>query len=372
MSKSEEQIFIKDNIIQSQEYLSPSKRYKIIIETYKTGNDTWNYTKGTIYSCSTNHWVGEIRRNYPHLPHLFFSRSDIQGTTTEYLISGRDYTSQTIINCETGHIYDNTDDKGKDPFCWSQMWQVDTNTLCVLGCYWGGSYVYSFFDFSNLNLGWKRLDVKRSNGLPMPKYDYILTNNDLVGQKNYPDPIVENGSITFGLKETRIFGIGINSYEMKEIDMEINDYNDQENVDEGFKIPYSKFKTYEIDTVRMRYRRVDDHIELFEFWRDERQMEKDQSFDPEEPMSIRCKNIYNSLDKLIHRYNIRCHTTSDDNQFKWNILVTPKYTRTFHYLIEFGDEINTEIRVNYYNFRFKEQNRILTVWDETGIIDLIQ
>lgn len=378
-----EQVFIKENLIQTQEYLSPSKRYKLIVETYKTGKGTWNYTKGTIYS-SSNHWVGEIRRNYPHFPYLFFSKKDISGNYVEYLISGRDYTSQTIIHCETGHVYDNTDDKNKDPFCWSQMWQVDQNTLCVCGCYWGGSYIYSFFDFSNLNLGWKRLDVKCPNGLEMPKYDYVLTNNDLVGQSNYPDPVIQNGNIIFTVKETRIFGIGINNRGVKEIDIEINDYKEQEDMEDGFKIPYSKSKTYQIDMVRMKYRRVDNHVELFEFWRDEKQMELDEigysDSDIQHTRSQRCNDIYERLvEKFMNKYHIRAYLTIDHQQisemskdrYKWNISIIPKHTRSYQYIVDFDDQKNTEIHVKYYNFKFKEQNRTVSIWDENGIVDLI-
>ena len=366
-----EQIYIKENLIQTKEYISPSQRYKLIVETYKTGYGTWDYTKGTIYSCSNNHWVGEIRRNYPHFPHLFFTKKDISGNYVEYLISGRDYMSQTIINCENGHIYDNSEDPNKDPFCWNQMWQIDQNTICVLGCYWGGSYIYSFFDFSNLSIGWNNLDTICSNGSKIPNYDYVLTNNDLSGHNNYPDPIVENGVITFIVKETRIFGVGINARGIKEIDMELGEYEDQEEMDEGLKIPYSKLKTYQIDMARMRYKRVADHMELFEFWRDERQMELDGSFDPEIQRSRRCNDIYEMLiDKFINRYNIKIYQ-SQNEEFKWNITLIPKYTRIFHYVIEFGDEDDTEIKVNYYNWKFREQDNSLSIWHQNGIVNLI-
>lgn len=365
-----EQIYIKENLTQTKEYLSPTKRYKLIVESYKTCNGTWDYTKGSIYSCSNNHWVGEIRRNYPHFPHLFFVKKDISGNYVEYLISGRDYTSQTIINCENGHIYDNSEDPNRDTFCWSRVWQVDHNTICVLGCYCG-VYIYSFFDFSNLSLGWKKLDVICSDGSQMPKYDYMLTSNDLSGQDNYPDPTVENGTITFVVKETRIFGIGINARGVREIDMELYEYKDQEDMEEGLKIPYSTLKTYQIDMARMRYKRVGDHMELFEFWRDERQMALDDSFEPEVKRSKRCSDIYEMLiEKFMNKYHIRSYLTQNE-EFKWNITVIPKYTRIFHYVIEFGDEDDTEIKVNYYNWKFREQDNSLSIWHQNGIVDLI-
>jgi hypothetical protein len=372
MNPSEEQIFIKENMIQSKEYLSPSGRYKIIIETYETKMGTWNYTKGTIYSCSSSaqHWVGEIKRKFPHFPFLFFHRPDGQ----EYLISGRTFTSQTIINCETGHIYDNTEDLNRDPLCWNKMWQLDKNTICVCGSYLGVSEpnIYSFFDFSNLNLGWKRLDVQRSDHqITLPNYHYFLTNNDSSDENNYPDPIIENGTITFIVKETRIFGIGINSHSIKEIDMEINSYKEQEDFEEGFKIPYSKSKTYQIDMARMRYRRVENHMELIEFWRDERQMELDGVGIPEYPRPQRCNDIYQMLDERLHtKYSIRYYPTSDE-RFKWNITLIPRHTRSYQYSIEFGEEENSEIIVKYFNWRYREQDKSLSIWDQNGIINLI-
>ena len=67
---------------------------------------------------------------------------------------------QTILDCETGQIYDNTDDPDADDFCWDEINQLDKNTIVVQGCYWGAGYEYKFFDFTNLSRGWPELKVE--------------------------------------------------------------------------------------------------------------------------------------------------------------------------------------------------------------------
>ncbi len=87
--------------------------------------------------------IGSIKRNYSSFPFLFFVQHD-----KEYLISGRSYMRQTILDCETGQTYDNSEDPEASNFCWSNIMQLDKNTIVVYGCDWGASYEYKFFDFN--------------------------------------------------------------------------------------------------------------------------------------------------------------------------------------------------------------------------------
>lgn len=142
--------YLEENVIKTEEHLHGD--YKLIIKTYDTkkisGRSTWDYTEGFIYF--NNVFVGSIKRNYSRFPFCFFGK---------YLISGRSYMRQTIIQCETGQIYDNTDDQEISDFCWSEISQLDENTLVVYGCVWGGSYEYCFFDVSDVEKGWPMLEV---------------------------------------------------------------------------------------------------------------------------------------------------------------------------------------------------------------------
>jgi hypothetical protein len=277
---TEDEIYVSKNLIKTKEHLSPSGRFRLVVETYQTSPTTWNYTKGIIYS--NNQWVGEIRRNYPHFPFLFFRKNN----GTEYLISGRTYLSQTIINCETGHVYDNTDGE-TDHFCWSDIYQVNENTICVLGCVWGGSYFYQFYDMTNLNKGWPILHVNKEL-FGNPEYDYILTNQDLIGQNNYPKPVIQNGIITFYVKETRVKGLGRLCYKsLKEneipidvqdyVEMEVSSYIDQLYNDKFWVVENYKKHMKIYDMVEMQFKRVKDEMVMFRFWRSREQKQIDAS-----------------------------------------------------------------------------------------------
>ncbi len=38
----------EENVTKTEEHLSPSLKYKLIIRTYKTGKGTWDYTEGCV------------------------------------------------------------------------------------------------------------------------------------------------------------------------------------------------------------------------------------------------------------------------------------------------------------------------------------
>jgi hypothetical protein len=141
--------YLEENVIKTEEHEHGD--YKLIIKTYNTskvsGSNTWEYTEGFVYN--KNVLMGSIKRNYARFPYCFFEH---------YLVSGRSYMRQTIIDCENGQIYDNTDDPEAGDFCWDTIYYMK-NTLIVLGCYWGASYEYCFFDVSDVSKGWSMLSV---------------------------------------------------------------------------------------------------------------------------------------------------------------------------------------------------------------------
>ena len=143
--------YLEENVIKTTEHTHDN--YKLVIKTYDTkkvsGKSTWDYTQGFIYNNDV--FVGSIKRNYGSFPFCFFNH---------YLVSGRNYQRQTIIDCDNGQIYDNTDDPDADDFCWSSIGQLDNRTLYVQGCYWGAGYEYKFFDVSDVSKGWPELKVE--------------------------------------------------------------------------------------------------------------------------------------------------------------------------------------------------------------------
>jgi hypothetical protein len=338
------------------ESLSPFGKYKLIIEP--------NLGKATIYSCDSEVYIGDFKIENPNFPYLFILRNN-----KEYLIASTNKNSLAIVDCEIGHIHEKTDTNE-----WIKMWQVDENTLCILNT----NDTYQFYDLSNLYLNWKVLNVNYPKD-SISKYNYILKKNHHLGlSKNNatipdPDPTIQNQIITFVTKELRVYGIGINHNNVKEIDMELREYEKQLQDKDGVTIPYLDSKTYQLDMSRMNLRRNGDNMEMFDFWRDERQLKIDGDVSVNEMChSERYKRIYNFLkEKLPSKFNIRRYISFDGENHLSNIMITSNFTRSYYYNIVFKEEKDSQIKIEYHNYKFPYQNTKLSICNEEGIIDLI-
>lgn len=153
-----EQYIREENLIET--VLSPSNRFKLTINYYKTKEGSWNYTKGIISRISDGTIIAEIPRNYPTFNHSFFSKDK-----DEWFQSGRTYMSQCFVNLDTGKIYDNPDEQINYPTCWSQVETVNqSGTLLVISeCIWGLPYNIMFHDFADPSKGWPIIPYKDYN-----------------------------------------------------------------------------------------------------------------------------------------------------------------------------------------------------------------
>lgn len=141
--------------------LSPSGRYRLVISSYKTKEGGWNYTRGRVYRVQDDHLICDIKRNYSGFHHSFVTKNG-----EEWLITGRSYMSQTIVNLETGAEYEPSGEQYNGfAFCWAKaVLSPDGNTLLVDGCYWAAPYEYKFFDFTNPAKGWPELELDSKDG----------------------------------------------------------------------------------------------------------------------------------------------------------------------------------------------------------------
>lgn len=142
----------------TKEELSPSGRHRLVIRYYDQGKDYWRYSRGTVYRVSDGAEVTDVKRNYSVFHHSFVNKNG-----AEYLISGRSYMGQTIVNLETGVEYNDKTWKSEKycgfELCWAAHWlSPDGNTLVVNGCVWGGPYGFHFFDFTDPAEGWPALE----------------------------------------------------------------------------------------------------------------------------------------------------------------------------------------------------------------------
>lgn len=151
--------FTEENLKpEPREELSPSGRTKLLIRRYSTKKGCWNYSRGTLYRVSDGELIADIKRNYAS-----FTHSWVEKDGQEYLIGGRSYMNQCIINCDEGREVEVSDkdlEKAGSGFCWvDAMLSPDGNTLIVDGCYWACSYEFKFFDFTDPSRGWPEIPI---------------------------------------------------------------------------------------------------------------------------------------------------------------------------------------------------------------------
>ena len=145
----------------SKSIRSPSQKYLLTITTQGAPTSGFSSnTVGVITKVEDGSLVAQIERNYPSFEHSFVSKKD-----QEYLITGRHYLGQTILNLNTGEEYNDpiyrsgAEYRGTE-FIWIKCWlHPDGTTLIVNGCHWGGPSLYQFYDFSDPSHGWVQLEA---------------------------------------------------------------------------------------------------------------------------------------------------------------------------------------------------------------------
>lgn len=141
---TKESFFIPENLQPnlSKTHLSPSEKYRLIIDTYSTKKGSWGYTQGSVFLQNSDNPITVVQRNYSSFPFTF-----VEGNNgKDYLVCGEDYQGQTIVCLNTGERVNYS----KDGFCWACIHpSPDGKTLAVEGCYWGAPYEVRFYDFTN-------------------------------------------------------------------------------------------------------------------------------------------------------------------------------------------------------------------------------
>jgi hypothetical protein len=76
----------------------------------------------------------------------------------EWLITGRSYMGQTIVNLDTAQEYNDPKHPDKyegHEFCWADaQLSLDGNVLIVEGCHWAAPYEKVEYDFTDPSKGW--------------------------------------------------------------------------------------------------------------------------------------------------------------------------------------------------------------------------
>lgn len=186
-----QQFFDPKNIEgESQIHHSPSKDFSLSIERYKTGENTWSYTRGIVTDTKSGKIIADIKRNYSHFWHAWSQHHN----GNEYLLCGEDYQGQTVVNLTKGTVTNYFPEEGFKGagFCWTAAYpSPDSRILAVEGCYWACPYEVVFFDFTDPDhlpykelkrvwdigkvKGWnddgtfvveKEVEIRKSDGIP--------------------------------------------------------------------------------------------------------------------------------------------------------------------------------------------------------------
>ena len=138
----------KNRTDESEKIYSPSGNFYLIISSYKTGENTWEYSQGIIIKSENDKVIADVKRNYSHFWYSWIQH--VNGN--EYLLCGEDYQGQTVVNLTKGITQNYFPESGFDGhgFCWvNAIPSKDSQVLAVEGCYWACPYDIVFYDFKN-------------------------------------------------------------------------------------------------------------------------------------------------------------------------------------------------------------------------------
>ena len=147
-----------------REEISPSGQYKLVITSFETRGDGWDYTQGLVYRRGSDEPIANVCRNYSAFPFLW-----VEGHAKgDFLVCGEDYQGQTVIDLTTGRRRDHLPEEANEGhgFCWaSYTYDAEHEVLFVDGCYWACPYEWRAYDFSDpMGKGWPQLETFDEKG----------------------------------------------------------------------------------------------------------------------------------------------------------------------------------------------------------------
>lgn len=129
-------------------------RYRLEIDTFKTKEGCWDYTRGTVFRDGV--LLHEVHRNYSDFWQVWLL--DVRGE--DFLLCGEDYQGLTLLNLTTGARQDWLPEGAANGwgFCvWTAMTNPSKTAIMLEGCYWGGSPELHLHDMREMKLPWPRV-----------------------------------------------------------------------------------------------------------------------------------------------------------------------------------------------------------------------
>jgi hypothetical protein len=145
-----EPFFTEDNKSSDQDeiHLSPSGKYSLQINVYKTLPHVGAISKGVVSRAPSKDRLFEVKRNHSAFPFCFV---EDHPNGHDYLVCGADYQGQTVLELDTGKRVDYLP-KGAEKgvgWCWAHITaSIEKTALGVEGCFWACPSDVRFFDFS--------------------------------------------------------------------------------------------------------------------------------------------------------------------------------------------------------------------------------
>lgn len=142
--------FVEENRVpeHQKETLSPSGKFKLVVDSYTTSKGAWNYTRGQVIRNEDNTVVETVYRNYSSFWHNWIEHPN----GNEYVFCGEDYQGYTIVNATQGTQQNLLHENARQGWGWCCAEghpSPDGLIVAVGGCFWGGPYSLRFFDFSD-------------------------------------------------------------------------------------------------------------------------------------------------------------------------------------------------------------------------------
>jgi hypothetical protein len=162
-----EAFFTADHLVAGSEEVhpSPSGRYRLVVNDYRTKDGCWDYSRGRVYA--GDRLVADVRRNYG-IFHFGWAEGHPDGH--DYLLCGEDYQGQTVVQLDTGRRADHVPEQAKSEhgFCCTAYYPSPDRKLVVIdGCYWACQYELVFCRFDDpMALPWPQIDRVDLSGEP--------------------------------------------------------------------------------------------------------------------------------------------------------------------------------------------------------------
>ena len=184
-------IFKEENLVKEKRIInnSPSGLYKIVIDTYKTGPKTWDYSVGRVYKTSEAEPIYTIERNYGAFPFCWIEDYDGE----DYLLASCKYMGFSIYKIsEKAPIITHEMQFCPAAYTTNEGYRNPEDPLLVLveGCYWAHPYELYIY---NINPAEGTVELIADRDAPYVDYEVLWQDGQTVKITEYEECLMDTG-----------------------------------------------------------------------------------------------------------------------------------------------------------------------------------